>query len=143
MQRRSNLPEKEFNEIIDKLEPDMSTKFKTIFDVAEEEGLEKGLAIREAEANEAKAEANEAKAEANEAKAEANEAKAEANEAKAEANEAKAQANEVKGAMQKAVIKLIQTKALTDSQIAEAFQIEVDFVKNLRLTVKPILKKKK
>ena len=131
----------------------MSTKFKTIFDVAKEEGL----AIKEAEANEAKAEANrakaeanrakaeanEAKAEANEAKAEANEAKAEANEAKAEANEAKTQANEMKGAMQKAVIKLIQTNALTDSQIAEAFQIEVDFVKNLRLTVKPISEKKK
>lgn len=115
MQRRSDLPEKEFNEIIDKLEPDMSTKFKTIFEVAEEKGLEKGLAIREAEANEAKA----------------------------EANEAKTQANEAKGAMQNAVIAFIQTTALTDSQIADAFQIEVDFVKALRLTVKPIPKKKK
>ena len=111
MQRRSDLPEEEFNEIIDKLEPDMSTKFKTIFDVAEE----RGSARKEAEANEARAEANQAKAEANEAK----------------------------GNMEKAVIKLIQTNALTDSQIADVFQIEIDFVKNLRLTIKPIFKKKK
>ena len=136
MQRRSDLPEKEFNEIIDKLEPDMSTKFKTIFEVAEEKSFEKGLATRETEANKAKAEANEAKAEANKAKAEANEAKA-------EANEAKTQANEMRGAMQKAVVALIQTTDWSDSQIAEIVGIDEGFVKNLRLAVKPIPKKKK
>ena len=118
MQRRSNLPEKEFNEIIDKLEPDMSTKFKTIFDVAEE----RGSAMKEAEANEARAEANKAKAEANEAKAEANEAR---------------------GTIQKAVTMLIQTSILSDIEIAENLGINESFVKNLRLTVKPIPKKKK
>ena len=118
MQRRSDLPEKEFNEIIDKLEPDMSTKFKTIFDVAKEEGM----AMKEAEANEAKAEANRAKAEANEAKTEANEAR---------------------GTIQKAVIMLMQTSALSDSEIAENLGIDESFVKNLRLTVKSIPKKKK
>ena len=118
MQRRSDLPEEEFNEIIDKLEPEMSTKFKTIFDVAEE----KGMAMKEAEANEAKAEANRAKAEANEAKAEANEAR---------------------GTIQKAVIMLIQTSALSDSEIAENLGIDENFVKNLRLSVKPIPKNKK
>ncbi len=125
MQRRSDLPEKEFNEIIDKLEPDMSTKFKTIFDVAKEEGI----AMKEAEANEARAEANKAKAEANRAKA--------------EANEAKTQANEMKGVMQKAVVALIQTTDWSDSQIAEIVGIDESFVKNLRLSVKPISKKKK
>ncbi len=125
MQRRSNLPEKEFNEIIDKLEPDMSTKFKTIFDVAKEEGI----AMKEAEANEARAEANKAKAEANRAKA--------------EANKAKTQANEMKGVMQKAVVALIQTTDWSDSQIAEIVGIDENFVKNLRLSVKPISKKKK
>ena len=39
----------------------MSTKFKTIFDVAEQQGFEKGLATRETEANEAKTQVNEMK----------------------------------------------------------------------------------
>ena len=108
MQRRSDLPEKEFNEIIDKLEPDMSTKFKTIFDVAEQQSFEKGLATRETEDNEAKAEAN-----------------------------------EMKGAMQKAIVALIQTTDWSDKQFAEIVSIDENFVKNLRLSVKPIPKKKK
>ena len=43
MQRRSELEEKEFNDIVEQeIEPDMATKFKTIFEVAEERALEKG-----------------------------------------------------------------------------------------------------
>jgi flagellar biosynthesis/type III secretory pathway protein FliH len=43
MQRRSELENEEFNDIVQqKLEPDMATKFKTIFEVAEAKALEKG-----------------------------------------------------------------------------------------------------
>ena len=44
--------------------------------------------------------------------------------------------------MQKAVIALIQTTVWSDNQIAETVGIDADFVKTLRLTVKPISKKK-
>jgi hypothetical protein len=48
MQRRSELESEEFNEIIDqKLEPDMATNFKTIFEVAEERGEQRGVVIGE------------------------------------------------------------------------------------------------
>ncbi len=49
----------------------------------------------------------------------------------------------MKGVMQKAVVALIQTTDWSDSQIAEIVGIDENFVKNLRLSVKPISKKKK
>ena len=49
-QRRSKLEGKKFDKIVEQLNPvkKMATKFKTIFDVAEEKGMEKGIAISEA-----------------------------------------------------------------------------------------------
>lgn len=52
MQRRSDLEDAEFNKIVEqKLEPDMATNFKTIFENAEERaekrGEQKGIAIGE------------------------------------------------------------------------------------------------
>jgi Putative transposase, YhgA-like len=59
-ERRSKLGNEEFNEIVEQLKPNknMATAFKSIFDVAEEKaekkGMEKGIAIGKAEAQEFK-----------------------------------------------------------------------------------------
>ena len=59
-QRRSKLEGKKFDKIVEQLNPvkKMATKFKTIFDVAEEKamerGMEKGIAISEAKIQDTK-----------------------------------------------------------------------------------------
>lgn len=86
MQRRSNLPEEEFNEVIKIIEPDMVSSIKTIFEVAEERGMEKGM----------------------------------------------------EKAMEKAIVAFIRTTKLSDVQIAEELDVDLDLVKSIRLKFKSI-----
>jgi Putative transposase, YhgA-like len=116
MQRRSELEEKEFTEIIQQiLEPDMATQFKTIFELADERS---------------------------EARAEAKVAAATAAATAAAATAAAAVEAKFKESLRKAVLSLIRTTALSDAQIAEEMDLEVSYIKSIRLEMTEQLKKK-
>ncbi len=97
-QRRSKLDVKKFKNIVEQLKPKakMATAFKSFLDVmaeeAEEKGMEKGIAIGEAKANQ-----------------------------------------KVQESKRQAIIKLMKTTRLENFQIAEAFDVPMNFVETIRL----------
>jgi hypothetical protein len=108
MQRRSELENEEFNDIVQqKLEPDMATKFKTIFEVAEEKALEKGKIEGKIEGMAIGEEKGKAIGEAMS-----------------------------KETLHKAISVLIRTTSLTDKQIAEELGAEESLVKSIRIELK-------
>ena len=151
MQRRSELEPEIFNEIVEqKLNPDMATQFKTSFEVAEERGEKRGMAIGEQKGiaiGEQKGIAiGEQKGIAiGEQKGIAiGEQKGIAigeqiGEQKGLAI-GEARAKEI---LHKAIVAFIRTTLLTDSEIAEELETDVDLVATLRQEMKPLLAKAK
>ena len=127
MQRRSDLEDAEFNKIVEqKLEPDMVTNFKTIFENAEERaekrGEQKGIAIGEQKGiaiGEQKGIA--------------------IGEQKGIAI-GEAMSKEI---LNKAIAVLLRTTSLTDSQIAKELETDEAFVKTIREEMQFLSSKKK
>ena len=114
MQRRSELEDKEFNEIVDKkLEPDMVTNFKTIFENAEERGIaigeQKGIAIGEQIGEQRGIAIGEAR---------------------------------TKEILHKAIHAFIRTTSLTDAEIAKELDTDETLVSTIRKEVQPLPNKK-
>jgi hypothetical protein len=135
MQRRSELEPEVFDEIVEqKLNPEMATQFKTSFEVAEERGEKRGIAIGEQKGiaiGEQKGIAiGEQKGIA---------IGEQIGEQKGLAI-GEARAKEI---LHKAIVAFIRTTLLTDSEIAEELETDVDLVATLRQEVKPLLAKAK
>jgi hypothetical protein len=119
MQRRSELDPEVFDEIVEqKLDPDMATKFKTSFEVAEERGEKRGIAIGEQKGIAIGEQIGEQKGIA--------------------IGEARA-----KEILHKAIVTVIRTTSLSDAEIAEELETNVDLVASIRQEVKPLLTKSK
>ena len=122
MQRRSELEDKEFNEIVDKkLEPDMVTNFKTIFENAEERGIaigeQKGIAIGEQKGIAIGEQIGEQRGIA--------------------IGEAR-----TKEILHKAIHAFIRTTSLTDAEIAKELDTDETLVSTIRKEVQPLPNKK-
>ncbi len=134
IQRRAKMSEQEIIETVLKSKNQvMATKVRTMFDIVEERGIEKGIAIGEAKSEdrikqaEAKVKEVEEKAKA---KVKETEAKAKETEAKAKETEAKAKETEAK---MSAMIKILMlTTPMTDAQFVQQFKLSEDFVVTIR-----------
>ena len=123
MQRRSQLDDEEFNKKVEqKLDPDMATNFKTIFENAEEKaekrGEQKGMAIGEQKGMAIGEQIGEQKGMA--------------------IGEARA-----KEILRKAIIAFIRTTSLSDADIAEELETDENLVSTIRQEVQPLLSKTK
>ncbi len=112
IQRRTKMSENEVMETVLKSKNQvMATKVRTMFDIVEERGIAKGIALGEERIKQA------------EAKAKETEAKAKETEAKAKETEAKV----------RSIIKILMlTTPMTDAQLIKQFQLSEVFVMQLR-----------
>ena len=131
MQRRSQLEDEEFNKNVEqKLDPDMATNFKTIFENAEEKaekrGEQKGMAIGEQKGMAIGEQKGMAIGE-------------QIGEQKGMAI-GEARAKEI---LRKAIIAFIRTTSLSDADIAEELETDENLVSTIRQEVQPLLSKTK